>query len=83
LSWFGITGGAITLVGHLDAFMSRADWAAMIVNHWFSALHYIWSGLFAFVDLQFPPELTGALTYTCLIGAIALNGYLKGTSRGR
>jgi hypothetical protein len=54
--------GAITFAGHLDALMSLADWAVLIVTHWFSALLYIWNDFLASVNLQFPPELTGALT---------------------
>jgi hypothetical protein len=45
-------------------FMSLANCTVLIVTHWLSALLYIWSDLLAFLNLQFPPDLTDALTFT-------------------
>ncbi len=44
LSWFGIVGGALTVVGNLQTAFSLSNWAKWLATHWQSWMMTFWGG---------------------------------------
>ena len=42
LVWFGIVGGMLTIVNHWSNFITLANWARWIIEHWGNLLYRFW-----------------------------------------
>jgi hypothetical protein len=47
ISWLGILGGALTIVGNLDGAITQSNWARVLVTHWLAWMTSFWSRILA------------------------------------
>ncbi len=63
LTWFGITGAAITLFTNLNGIITFSDWAGSLVHQWSTATHALWHWVFAWPKLDLSREAAALLTF--------------------
>ena len=44
LSWFGIVGGALTILGNLQTAFNLSDWIKWLARHWQEWMMTLWGG---------------------------------------
>ena len=64
LVWFGIIGGALTLVGNLGSLLTLTNWVQFLIDNWVAGVSWFWSNV-----LFFAPKLdtVDAITLTVFI----------------
>jgi hypothetical protein len=60
--WFGIVGGALTIVNHWSNFVTLADWMHWLVEHWTFMLNTVWNWLLSLLGIKFSKELASLLS---------------------
>lgn len=56
LSWFGIAGATLTLVGHVEGILSLAKWVRNALAYWLEILVFFWSHVLFFLPRVPPPD---------------------------
>jgi hypothetical protein len=62
LSWLGVIGAAINIFGHLEAFLSLADWVRLAISKWTYWFQTLWSALFSVFGVKLSISLVMPLT---------------------
>tara|TARA_X000001316_G_C920539_1_gene34724 strand:+ start:679 stop:1446 length:768 start_codon:yes stop_codon:yes gene_type:complete len=70
LSWFGISGGALTLLSNLSGVLELADWVRWLTNLWSECLARAWDWVQSATNLNLNPaakyQITMALFVICI-----------------
>ncbi len=72
LTWFGIVGGALTIVNHWTNFITLADWMHWVVSHFAELTLKFWLELGALFHLEIPKGISGLLSMIAFYLSIAL-----------
>jgi hypothetical protein len=82
LSWIGVIGGAVTLFGNIDAWLSLADWASWLVAHWNEWLRSFWRAALALLGIEPDAPLRLDLTWSVFLIATALGSRIEAIRAG-
>jgi hypothetical protein len=85
LIWFGIVGGAITLISHQTEFFKLAGFARRLVDNFSAITHQFWSIIASYVHVTIPPDLSPLLTFLTFYASLTIGTILSagGTRRLR
>ena len=82
LSWIGVIGGAVTLFGNIEAWLSLADWASWLVVHWNGWLRSFWRAALALLGIEPEAPLRLDLTWSVFLIATALGSRIEAVRTG-
>jgi hypothetical protein len=63
-TWFGIVGGALTIVNHWSNFITLADWMHVLVQHWAEWLHGFWNLIGSIFGIRVSRQVASGLSIT-------------------
>ncbi|MCR9139830.1 MAG: hypothetical protein NXI27_27810 [Alphaproteobacteria bacterium] len=67
LLWLGILGLVMNLFSSLQPLIQLSIWARYLILKWDDLIEYFWVSLFAFLNLDFPPYMSMAMTTAVFI----------------
>jgi hypothetical protein len=67
LSWVSIIGGSLTLFGTFKVFLSFADWAQWVIDHWDEKNRLFWHFVLGWAGIQIPKQFVPYCTFTLFI----------------
>ena len=56
ISWLGIFGGALTIVGNLESVLTLSGWARLLVSNWSVWMTAFWTGLLSLFGAGAPSQ---------------------------
>lgn len=73
LTWFGIVGGTLTLVGHWTHLLTLSYWMRSIIEHWTTALHHFWATCGGLLGVAVSKEAALALSFFAFQASITFS----------
>jgi hypothetical protein len=77
LVWFGIVGGALTIVNFWSNFITLADWMHWIVGHFAYIMHAVWARIGSIVSIKIPEYIEQYLSLLAFYSAIIVGTLLR------
>lgn len=77
LMFLGALGAAITIFTNLEGLIRLANWASWVRHYWNFYFGSFYSWLASLINVEFPRELTGMVTYVLLITFSVLGVRMK------
>lgn len=81
LTWFGIVGGALTIVNHWTNFITLSDWAHWLVGHFSLLMHQFWEQVGAIFRIRISKETSSWLTLLLFYFSMSYSSLLSVPNR--